>query len=196
MPADNGSTSKVDAVRLGNQQAAAHFAQVADRCAVLAPQLDAPGRLFFEQSLSLQARFLSAASACTVACAEAYLGRNDPSSYERWMKKAQSEAETMSSLLNDADKSGPLKGWYLPEKFFGLQETRDNRSLGSIPTGLRTRAVVHDRNPAGVGGEDGTACPGVQGTPGSKSAAPLGQNKHLWRSLVIYHMRSRISRRI
>ena len=50
--------------------------------------------------------------------------------------------------------------------------------------------MLHHRNPVGVGGKDGTACPGVQGTPGSKSAAPLGQTKHLWLSLVVHHNHS------
>lgn len=125
VPEDNGTTSKVDAVRLGHQQAAKRFAEVADRCDALSPQLDEQGRLFFDQSLRLQARFLFAASECTAACAEAYLARADRSAHDRWMLKAKSAADLISKLLQEADSSSPLKNWYAHEKIFGIQETRE-----------------------------------------------------------------------
>lgn len=125
VPEDNAASSRAAAVRLGHQQAAERFAEVARRCEALAPKIDKQGRLFFEQSLCLQARFLSAASACTAACAEAYLARSDRSAHDRWMQQAQTAADTMAQLLTEADASGPLPGWYAPEKIFGLQETRD-----------------------------------------------------------------------
>lgn len=122
---DNATTSKVDAVRLGNQNASERFTQIAERCDALSPQLDNQSRLFFDQSLKLQAHFLAAASACTAACAEAYLARQDQAAHKRWMLKAQVAANTMSELLKSADPSGPLKDWYAAEKIFGLQETRE-----------------------------------------------------------------------
>jgi hypothetical protein len=125
VPEDNGTTSKANAVRLGLQHAAQRFAEVANRCDALSPQLDEQGRLFFDQSLSLQARFLAAASECTAACAEAYLARADRSAHDDWMLKAKSAADRMSKLLHEADSSGPLKDWYVPEKIFGLQETHE-----------------------------------------------------------------------
>lgn len=125
VPEDNGATSKADAARLGLQKAAERFTHIASRCDALAPQLDTQGHLFFEQSLSLQAHFMAAASACTAACAEAHKARNDQPSYARWMQQAQSEANTMSSILKEADASATLKGWYASEKIFGLKETRD-----------------------------------------------------------------------
>ena len=75
--------------------------------------------------MKLQAHFLAAASACTAACAEAYLARQDQAAHKRWMLKAQVAANTMSELLKSADPSGPLKDWYAAEKIFGLQETRE-----------------------------------------------------------------------
>jgi hypothetical protein len=125
VPEDNGTTSKADAVRLGNQQSAVRFAEVADRCDALSPQLDEQGRLFFDQSLRLQARFLAAASECAAACAEAYLTRADRAAHDSWMQKAKSSAALMSKLLQETDSAGPLKDWYAPEKIFGLQETRE-----------------------------------------------------------------------
>jgi hypothetical protein len=125
VPEDNGTTSKADAVRLGNQQAANRFAKIADRCDAMSPQLDEQSRLFFDQSLRLQARFLAAASECTAACAEAYLARADGPAHQRWMQKAQTAADTLGGLLKNNDPSGPLKDWYAPEKIFGLQETRE-----------------------------------------------------------------------
>jgi len=73
----------------------------------------------------LQARFLSAASECTAACAEAYLASADPAAHDGWMLQAKSSADLMSKLLQETDSSGPLKDWYAPEKIFGLKETRD-----------------------------------------------------------------------
>lgn len=125
VPEDNGTTSRAAAVLLGHRQAAARFAEVADRCDALSPQLDEQGRLFFDQSLRLQACFLAAASECTAFCAEAYLERADRSAHDRWMVKARSAADTMSDLLKNADAGGPLTDWYAPEKIFGLQETRE-----------------------------------------------------------------------
>lgn len=125
VPEDNGATSKADAVRLGLQQAAKRFAEVADRCDVLSPQLDEQGRVFFDQSLRLQARFLAAASECTAACAEAYLAMADRAAHDRWVLKAKSAADHMAKLLQEVGTNGPLKEWYAPEKIFGLQETRE-----------------------------------------------------------------------
>lgn len=71
VPEDTGTTSKVDAVSLGLQQAATRFSKVADRCDALSPQLDPQGRLFFDQSLHLQARFMAAAFSRSAGCAEA-----------------------------------------------------------------------------------------------------------------------------
>lgn len=125
VPADSAASSKVDAVLTGNRLAAERFAKVTMRSDELAPQLDLQGAPFFVQSLLMQARFMTAASACTAACAEAYKARNQKSAYDQWMRKAQAEADTMSSILKNADNSSPLKGWYAPEKIFGLNETRD-----------------------------------------------------------------------
>jgi len=125
VPEDTATTSKAEAVRLGHQKATKRFTEVADRCDVLSPQLDEQGRLFFDQSLRLQARFLAAASECTAACAEAYQAKQNQDAYDRWMLKAKAAADTMSALLKDVDASGPLKAWYAPEKIFGLQETRE-----------------------------------------------------------------------
>jgi hypothetical protein len=125
VPEDNGTTSKADAVRLGLQQAAKRFTKIADRCDALSPQLDEQGRGFFDQSLRLQARFLSAAAECTAACAEAYLAGADRAVHDGWVLKAKSAADLMAKLLMEPDSSGPLKHWYAPEKIFGLQETRE-----------------------------------------------------------------------
>ena len=88
--------------------------------------MPAQGRAFFDGSLRLQAHLLAAACSCTVACAEAYLARNDAASHERFMKQAKAAADLMATHLQAADaRSGPLKDWYAPEKIFGLRETRD-----------------------------------------------------------------------
>jgi hypothetical protein len=125
VPEDSGTSSKADAVLTGNQQAGQRFAEVARRCDALAPSLHAQGTLFFDQSLRLQAHFMAAASACTAACAQAYQAKNEKSAYDRWMLKAQAEADKMASLLATVDSRGPLQDWYAAEKIFGLQETRD-----------------------------------------------------------------------
>ena len=125
VPEDTGTTSKADAVRLGLRQAAKRFAEVADHCDALSPQLNEQSRPFFDQSLRLQPRFLSAASECTATCAKAYLARADLSAHDDWMLKAKAAADLMSKLLLEADSSGLLKDWYAPEKIFGLQETRE-----------------------------------------------------------------------
>ena len=121
----NGGALTLKSVRPGNNGAIARFAEVADRCDALSPQLDEQGRLFFDQSLRLQARFLAAASECAAACAEAYLTRADRAAHDSWMQKAKSSAALMSKLLQETDSAGPLKDWYAPEKIFGLQETRE-----------------------------------------------------------------------
>ncbi len=125
VPEDSGAATKVEAVRLGNQQAAARFAEVAHRCDAISPQLDAQGRRFFDQSLRLQARLMAAASECTAACAAAYESRHDPAAHARHMQKAQTAANTLSDLLAHNDPTSPLKDWYAPETIFGLQETRE-----------------------------------------------------------------------
>lgn len=125
VPEDSGAATKAEAVRLGNLQAAARFAEVAGRCEALSPQLDAQGRRFFDQSLRLQARFMAAASECTAACAAAYEARQDQATHDRWMQKAQTAADTLADLLANNDSAGPLKNWYASETIFGLQETRE-----------------------------------------------------------------------
>lgn len=125
VPEDSGAATKVEAVRLGNQQAAARFAEVVNRCDALSPQLDAQGRRFFDQSLRLQARLMAAASECTAACAAAYESRHDPATHDRHVQKAQTAADTLADLLTQNDPTGPLKNWYAPETIFGLQETRE-----------------------------------------------------------------------
>lgn len=125
VPEDSGASTKVEAVLNGNQQAVEKFSKVALRCDELALRLDVPGALFFDQSLRMQARFMAAASACTAACAEAYKAKNEKSTYDRWMQKAQAEAIRMSSSLKAVETSGPLQGWYAAEKIFGLQETQE-----------------------------------------------------------------------
>lgn len=125
VPEDNGATSKVEAVRLGNHHASERFTQIAEQCEALSAKLGDQARLFFDQSLNLQAHFMADASACTSACAEAYLMRHDKVAYDHWMKKAEAAADAMSALLKQADLQGSMKGWYAAEKIFGLQETRD-----------------------------------------------------------------------
>lgn len=123
VPEDSGAATKVEAVRLGNQQAAARFAEVAHRCDTLSPQLDAQDRGFFDQSLRLQARLMAAASECTAACAAAYESRQDLAAHARHMQQAQTAANTLTDLLAHNDPTGPLQNWYAPETIFGLQET-------------------------------------------------------------------------
>lgn len=125
VPEDSGVSTRVEAVRLGNQRAAERFAHVATRCDMLSPRLEEQGRLFFDQSLRLQARFMSAASACTSACAHAYLNRHDRGLHDEWILKALNAVEQMSEALDSAGSSGPLKGWYDNETVFGLLETRE-----------------------------------------------------------------------
>jgi hypothetical protein len=140
VPEDSGAATKAEAVRLGNQQAAARFAEVASRCEALSPRLDTPGRRFFDQSLRLQARLMAAASECTAACAAAYEARQDQATHDRWMQKAQAAADTLADLLANNDAAGPLKDWYAAETIFGLQETREmiqRRVSGKVKPGGR-----------------------------------------------------------
>jgi hypothetical protein len=125
VPEDNSASTRAEAVRIGNQRAAERFAGIANRCDALSARIDGQGRLFFDQSLRLQARFMAAASECTAACAAAYEARHDGVAHDHWMEKAQAAADTMSGLLENNDTDGPLKDWYSPEKIFGLQETRE-----------------------------------------------------------------------
>lgn len=141
VPEDSGAANKVEAVRLGNQQAAARFTEVANRCDALSPQLDVQGRRFFDQSLRLQARLMASASECTAACAAAYESRHDPATHDRYMQKAQTAADTLAYLLAQNDPTGPLQDWYASETIFGLQETREmiqRRVSGKVkPSGGR-----------------------------------------------------------
>ncbi len=123
VPEDTGAASKVEAVLMGNRQAAERFTQVARRCDELAPQLSAQGLRFFDQSLRMQARFMAAASACTASCAEAFKARNKTDDYALWMRQAKTEADLMKATLNSADSHSPLGAWYASEKVFGLEET-------------------------------------------------------------------------
>lgn len=125
VPADSGAASKVDALLIGNRNAAEGFAAVARRATALLPQLQPQGAVFFRESLLLQSRFMAAASACTVACAEAYNARGESELHARWMGQALTEAEAMSEVLRSVDDAGPLQGWYANEKIFGLEETRE-----------------------------------------------------------------------
>ena len=126
VPADTaGASTKVEALRIGLRQAAESFTRIAAECDALAPSLPAQSRAFFDDSLRLQAHLLAAACHCAVACAEAYLARQDLAAHQRHIAQAKTAVDRMTQLLQESDARSPaLAGWYASETIFGLSETR------------------------------------------------------------------------
>lgn len=125
---------KVQALIAGCGRAAQRFAQVAGECRRLAPELPPGGRPLFDDSLCTQASFMAAASRCLVNAAQGYKVKDDKSAYDRWMRKAETEAKAMRAALDAASK-GPFADWYANEKVFGLEETAamiDRRIRGTV----------------------------------------------------------------
>ncbi len=119
--ADSDASSVLDAVIIGSERSAERFARVAEQCDELAPELDAQGRAFFDQTLLRQSAFMAAASRCLAASAHALESVHNQAKYQQWIRRAQGDAQAMRDAL-EAHDEGVFENWYAPETVFGLAE--------------------------------------------------------------------------
>lgn len=117
VPADSDAPTQVEAVRKGMTAAAAAFASVARAADALGPQLPAPGRVFFNDTLRAPAHFLLAAHRWLAALARAYA---DAPSRSVALAEAARAARAMRTALGTAEHDR-FVGWYDGERLFGVR---------------------------------------------------------------------------
>ena len=118
-----GIDARINALVTGVSASAERFANVAAQCDKIAPRLPDQGAAFFHDGLKRQAKFMTAASRCLLACADGYRDRASPVTYREAMQRAMIEIKSMESALAPQNE-GDFAKWYSTETIFGVAETK------------------------------------------------------------------------